>query len=383
MMTTRLDLEWEILASLLPVGWRELAKETGAVRRRRGELQDPKVLLQVLLLHVATGLSLKQAAARATAQGIAKLSDVALLKRLRSSEDFLRELSLRLFAQSQFGDGAIPVLAGHRLRAVDATTVEEPGSTGTDWRVHYSIGLPQMACDFYEVTDDKGGETYRRIPVHSGDVLLGDRGYCHREGVAHVLKQGGDVIVRLSSSSFPLLQAEDFSDFPLLQALRSLSGHTPSEWPVCFAAEQTLWNARLCAVRKSPAIAERAKQKLRRDAQGQDGKAADAGGRRVSVCAHDAAEGGSHDRAGAAAVSRALANRAVFQAAQVAASPRARSQTSRCFGASLHPRQAPDRTPHRAAPAKGPLFFPLGIRLLNGAVTGVNSSKPATMSSPS
>ena len=265
-MTTRLDLEWEILASLLPVGWRELAKETGAVRRRRGELQDPKVLLQVLLLHVATGLSLKQAAARATAQGIAKLSDVALLKRLRSSEDFLRELSLRLFAQSQFGDGAIPVLAGHRLRAVDATTVEEPGSTGTDWRVHYSIGLPQMACDFYEVTDDKGGETYRRIPVHSGDVLLGDRGYCHREGVAHVLKQGGDVIVRLSSSSFPLLQAEDFSDFPLLQALRSLSGHTPSEWPVCFAAEQTLWNARLCAVRKSPAIAERAKQKLRRDA---------------------------------------------------------------------------------------------------------------------
>jgi len=103
------------------------------------------VLLQVLLLHVATGLSLKQAAARATAQGIAKLSDVALLKRLRSSEGFLRELSLRLFAQSRFGEGDIPVLAGHRMRAVDATTVEEPGSTGTDWRVHYSISLPQIA----------------------------------------------------------------------------------------------------------------------------------------------------------------------------------------------------------------------------------------------
>jgi hypothetical protein len=123
-----------------------------------------------------------------------------------------------------------------------------------------------MACDFYEVTDDKGGETYRRIPVHSGDVLLGDRGYCHREGVAHVLKQGGDVIVRLNSNSFPLLQAEGFSEFPLLPTLRSLSGHTPREWSVCFASEQTRWNARLCAVRKSPTVAERAKQKLRRDA---------------------------------------------------------------------------------------------------------------------
>jgi len=266
MVTTRLDLEWELLASLLPVGWRELAKETGAVRRRRGEMQEPKVLLQVLLLHVATGLSLKQAAARATAQGLAKLSDVALLKRLRSSEGFLRELSRRLFSDSRFGGGALPLLAGHRLRAVDATTVKEPGSTGTDWRVHYSISLPEMACDFYEVTDDKGGETYIRVPVHSGDVLLGDRGYCHREGVAQVLKQGGDVIVRLSSNSFPLLQAADLSDFPLLPSLRGLSGHTPSEWAVCFVAQQTLWNARLCAVRKSPAVAERAKQKLLRDA---------------------------------------------------------------------------------------------------------------------
>lgn len=92
-VTTPLDLEWEILASLLPVGWRELAKATGAVRRRRGQMQEPKVLLQVLLLHVATGLSLKQEAARATAQGLAKLGDVAFLKRLRSSEGFVCELS--------------------------------------------------------------------------------------------------------------------------------------------------------------------------------------------------------------------------------------------------------------------------------------------------
>lgn len=48
--------------------------------------------------------------------------------------------------------------------------------------------------------------------------------------------------------------------------MRSLSRHTPGEWEVCFSAQQTLWFARLCAVRKSPTVAERAKQKLLRDA---------------------------------------------------------------------------------------------------------------------
>jgi hypothetical protein len=266
MSTALLDNEWEILAGLLPEGWRELAKETGATRRRRGDLQDPQVLLQVLLLHVAAGLSLKQAAARATAQGLATLSDVALLKRLRSAEGWLRELSQRMFEQSRFFQPSIPLLGSHRLRAVDATTVSEPGSTGTDWRVHYGISLPQMECDFYEVTDAKGGETYLRVPVSAGDVLLGDRGYCHREGVAHVLMQGGDVIVRLNSSSFPLLQADDLSDFSLLSHLRRLKGHKPGEWEVCFVAQKTLWTARLCAVRKTALAAQREKQRVLREA---------------------------------------------------------------------------------------------------------------------
>jgi hypothetical protein len=103
---------------------------------------------------------------------------------------------------------------------VDATTVAEPGATGTDWRIHYSIGLPEMRCDFYAVTDRKGAETYKRIPVQEGDVILGDRGYCHREGVAHVLRAQGDVLVRLNSTSFPLLDAKEDVAFDILAHLQ-------------------------------------------------------------------------------------------------------------------------------------------------------------------
>jgi len=262
MATTVMDEEWALLASFLPEGWRELAKETGAMQRARGEITSPELLLQVLLLHVATGLSLKQAAARAQLQGLATISDVALLKRLRSSEGWLRELARRMFESSRFACLASRSPEGMRLRAVDATTVEEPGATGTDWRVHYAISLPDMRCDFYEVTDNKGGETYKRIPVEQGDIILADRGYCHRKGVAHVLDQRGDVIVRLNSTNFPLLHASRNTRFGLLPHLRRLRGHQPREWLVRFRVGDTLYPVRLCAIRKTLHAAELAKKKI-------------------------------------------------------------------------------------------------------------------------
>ena len=257
-----MDEEWGVLATLLPEGWRELARETGAMRRARGGVRSPEALLQLLLLHVATGLSLTQAVARAHVQGIASVTDVALLKRLRSSEGWLRELARRMFEASRFARALTTGPDGRRLRAVDATTIEEPGATGTDWRVHYCISLPDLRCDFYELTDVLGGETYKRVPVALGDIILGDRGYCHREGVAHVLRHRGDVIVRLNSTNFPLLASDHDKPFALLPNLRLLKGCRPSEWAVRFKTGGSTWNARLCAVRKSEAAAEKAKKKI-------------------------------------------------------------------------------------------------------------------------
>jgi hypothetical protein len=261
-MTTLLDEEWGVLAGLLPERWREMARETGAIRRARGAVDSPETLLKLLLLHVAGGLSLKQSVARAHAQGLATMSDVALLKRLRNSEAWLRELARRMFEASRFARAAARAPVGRRLRAVDATTVEEPGATGTDWRVHYCVDLSDLSCDFFEITDVTGVETYRRVPVAPGDILLGDRGYCRRECVAHVLGEGGDVVVRLHSTNFPLLAPRGGAPFELLPRLRTLSAGAAGDWPVRFRAAGRLWDARVCAVRKSAAAAESAKNKL-------------------------------------------------------------------------------------------------------------------------
>ena len=252
--------EWSVLTRFLPADWRELARSTGALQRAR-QVRSADVLLRLAFLYAASGLSLQQAVARAGAAGLARLSGVALMKRMRSAGPWLRTLAERLFMERACMP-ALGALAGERrLRVVDATHVRVAGSSGTDWRLHYVLRLPSLTCDFAEVTDARGGETYTRVPVQGGDIVLGDRGYCHREGVAHVLEHGGDVVVRLNSSNFPLLDANG-NALDLLETMRSLADHVAQGWPVRFKANGREYAARLCAVRKSASAAQLSKERL-------------------------------------------------------------------------------------------------------------------------
>ena len=255
-----LEEEWGVITRFLPDEWRELARSTGALQRAR-QVRSADVLLRLVFLYAASGLSLQQAAARATTAGLTRISSVALMKRMRSAGPWLRALAEAVFANSAGRPSLEAVPRGRRLRIVDATHVRVSGSSGTDWRLHYVLSLPTLTCDFAEVTDASGGETYTRVPVGGGDIILGDRGYCHREGVAYVLDRGGDVVVRLNYSSFPLLDPKG-EQLDLLATLRSLEEHAPGAWPVRFQANGKEYDARLCAVRKSASSAVLAKERL-------------------------------------------------------------------------------------------------------------------------
>jgi hypothetical protein len=170
-------------------------------------------------------------AARAQAFGWAEISNVALFKRLRASANWLEYLCCSLWCGLSWPEGLEARRWGWRI--VDATTIQEPGAKEISWRVHYTVRLPTLACDFVSVTSVRGGETLCRIPVRPGEVILADRGYSHRGGVAWVLSQGAHVIVRHQGANFPLLQLKG-GNFELLPKLRGLSGHQPGGWAVAF-----------------------------------------------------------------------------------------------------------------------------------------------------
>lgn len=238
------------------------------MRRKRGEITDAEQLLRLLLLHVAGGLSLEQATARAQARGLATLTAMALHKRLCSSHQWLQALTAHLLEdiKARLAPNEDCWKLGRRVRILDATDIQEPGSTGTDWRIHYSLRLPEMCCDFFELTDVHGAESLRRLPVASGDLVLVDRGYNDRKAVAAVLAAGGDVILRYNSGAFPLLDMAG-KPFDPLEKLRPLAIGETGEWNVKFRAGGKEITARLCAVRKSPEQTRRACVKARRQAK--------------------------------------------------------------------------------------------------------------------
>ena len=145
-----MDEDWAVLRSFLPAGWEELGRSSGALKGLRKD-KSAESVLRVLLLHLGCGHSLRETAVRARKAGLAQLSDVALLKRLRKSSDWLHGLCVALFCER-----GLAVEPGLRVRAFDATTVREPGRTGSLWRVHYSLCLSSLRCDFFEVTPARG-----------------------------------------------------------------------------------------------------------------------------------------------------------------------------------------------------------------------------------
>ena len=107
--------------------------------------------MRTLLLHVAQGFSLRETVVLAKLADLAAVSDVALLKRLRNSEEGLRCLCVDLLAENGVALARAPA-AAKPFRIVDGTVVKEPGKTGSQWRILYSIRLPVLACDFFEMT---------------------------------------------------------------------------------------------------------------------------------------------------------------------------------------------------------------------------------------
>ena len=87
---TALKYQWPYLRSFLAeeADLEASARDTGALVRRR-EVGSASDLLRLALAYGFCGLSLRETAAWAEANGIASISNVALLKRLRASANWL------------------------------------------------------------------------------------------------------------------------------------------------------------------------------------------------------------------------------------------------------------------------------------------------------
>ena len=260
--------DFDYLVTFLPVGWQDKAKELGALKRCR-KIPNAETLLRILLLHLAEGCSLRETATRLTRGGIANVSDVAIMDRLRGAGNWLRWMSVELMQQWIAKPPSAVFGTRHRLRLVDGTRIKEPGPTGSSWCIHYSIELPTLACCDATVQDKHGnGETFKKFDIRPNDLMVGDRVYGTPPSISHVINHDGDVLTRFAWNLLPLWQDENNS-FDLLRHLRSLRGTQLGDWDVLIKNGEHRHKGRVCALKKSRQATDAAKKKIRRAAQKQ------------------------------------------------------------------------------------------------------------------
>jgi hypothetical protein len=262
-----LENDWQTILKMFPSNWLELAKTTKAIVRKFRNFKNEEGVMRALLLHVAGGYSLRETATRLKLANIADVSDVALLKRLQCSERWFKELCLSLLRER----GVVEVLSDTdiTMRLVDGTNVKEPGKTGSLWRIHYSLKLSNLECDYFKLTSTQGketGESFKQFPVRKNDCIVGDRAYSTAQGISYLTSKSAYALVRVNTMSLPFVTLEK-NKFDLLGAVTNLQReHETREWDVMVNADGQFIRGRLCIIRKNEASIKVAIKKLKRNA---------------------------------------------------------------------------------------------------------------------
>jgi hypothetical protein len=269
MLETIQNESWNVLKTMFPLNWRELAKETGSLVRKPRNFKDEEEIMRTLLLHVANGYSLRETVTRAKLSGLSDVTDVALLKRLRCSEAWFKALCMLLLKERGL-DVDKTTHDEIQMRIVDGTMVKEPGKTGSEWRVHYAIRLPNLQCDYFKLTATKGlltGESFKQFPIKKGDCIIGDRGYSTAQGIAYIMNQGGYSLVRVNTGALVFYAVQEEKPFDLLSGVLEIQEERlTKEWLLRLKAEDKWIEGRLCVVRKSQVAIDMALKKLKREA---------------------------------------------------------------------------------------------------------------------
>ena len=167
------------------------ARELGAFKRAR-KVTSALDQLRLALAYCWSGYGLRLAAAWAEAVGLVSLSNVALLKRLRNSADWLERLVGRLVGTPCAT--SLAVAKGRPVRLVDATSVAKAGrnarESGGRWRIHSVFDLASERFTAFDLTDESEPEVIDRADVVPGEIRVGDRAYIQADRVAKVLDAG-------------------------------------------------------------------------------------------------------------------------------------------------------------------------------------------------
>ena len=255
---------WESLLAQLPADLEERAQRSGALVRRRG-IRCATDLLQLALAYGVGDYSLRQVGLWGSLSGVAEVSDVTILNRLRQSVAWLEELVVEVLKHRFVAAQPRAV----RLRILDATTLSHPGSHSSDWRIHLSYDLTTGEVDALTLTDSKGGEGLHHFAFAPGEIVLADRAYGYQKQIVPLVRAGASCVVRVRWTNLGGFTWQEQA-FDLLAWLRSnFTTSTPQTQEVRLQLSTAQGNLplRLVVCQLPPEAAAQARRRMQRKRQ--------------------------------------------------------------------------------------------------------------------
>jgi Transposase DDE domain len=244
------------------------AREFGAFEKAR-KIKCAVDHLRLVLAYCWGTRGLRLTAAWAEAIGLASLSNVAVLKRLRKSVDWLEQLVCRLIG-ADAREAGVAAAKGRPVRLVDATSVAKAGREAREscgrWRVHSVFDLASERFTAFDLTDESEGEVIDRAEVVAGEIRVCDRAYLQPDRIAKLLDRGADVVVRAAWNNARWLD-EEGNRVDLIALLKKARGKGLIDRPIWIGSAREPLALRLVAIRKPKEARDRSIEKLKRHAR--------------------------------------------------------------------------------------------------------------------
>jgi hypothetical protein len=241
---------FEDLTAILPEFWREKAKELGALQRAR-EIKTPEDLLKLIFLYLTEGKSFGNTSALLSMSESCHLTKKAIYTRLCHSAEWLRWLCENLCRESRMLVEKPAWLEGKRVYVVDASDESVYGSSKTDYRLHYSVGLFDLGMKEMRLTDAKTGEKLSNFErFGKDDLVIADRAYGTIAGIEYLGARGSDYLLRYRTGAFNLYSREH-ERVEVTEFFQGLEPGGCGEVTLYYQVKGEYKPVRLCAIRKT------------------------------------------------------------------------------------------------------------------------------------
>jgi hypothetical protein len=240
----------------LPRNILDKAYEFKAFCRAR-KIKTPLELLRIVFLYCGLDFSLRETSANFTLLH-ESITDSSIAERLQACAPWLKAMLSEMMGLNK------EQLKGKRVILVDASSIEAPGATGTDYKIHLGFDLLQLEFVEIKITDKHTAESLRNFSVEQGDIIIGDRGYCDANAIIEKKEKGVNTIIRLNTGAVVLYNNKN-NEIDLVKELDSQPESTTRTIPVMIKNKegktQTSW---IHAYRLSEEQANEARRKIRR-----------------------------------------------------------------------------------------------------------------------